>query len=66
MRHIHRITRPEVFCEKVVKSFAKFTKKHLCQPGSIFPVNFAKFLKIPCHRTSLVAGSLYRSYETER
>ena len=63
--YIHRITRPEVFCEKVLQSFAKFTKKKPV-PGSIFPVNFAKFLKIPIHRTPLVAGSFYRSYETVR
>ena len=45
---------PEVFCKKgVLKNFAKFTGKHLCQ--SLFfnkklwhrclPVNFAKFLR---------------------
>ena len=49
---------PEVFCKKgVLKNFAKFTGKHLCQSlffnkvagpeawtlAQVFPVNFAKF-----------------------
>ena len=59
---------PEVFCKKgVLKNFAKFKGKHLCQslffnkvagprPAPLlkkrlwhrcFPVNFAKFLRIP-------------------
>ena len=58
----------EVFCQKgVLRNFAKFTGKHLCQslffnkvadlrPATLlkkrlwhrcFPVNFAKFLRIP-------------------
>ena len=50
-------SRPEVFCEKIVlKNFAKFTGKHLYQNlffikkrlwYRCFPVNFAKFLRIP-------------------
>ena len=50
-------SRPEVFCKKgVLKHFAKFTGKHLCQPATLlkkrfwhrcFPVNFAKFLRTP-------------------
>ena len=59
---------PEVFCRKgVLRNFAKFTGKHLCQSlffnkvaglrsvtllkkrlwHRCFPVNFAKFLRIP-------------------
>ena len=41
-------SRPEVFCEKgVLRNFAKFTGKHLCQRlwHRCFPVNFAKFLR---------------------
>ena len=34
----------EVFCEKgVLKSFAKFSGKHLCQSSAIFKVSFANF-----------------------
>ena len=53
-------SRPEVFCKKVVlKNFAEFTGKHLCQSLFFnnvaglskgerrFPVNFAKFLRTP-------------------
>ena len=52
-----RSSRPDLFCEKgVLRNFAKFTGKHLCQ--SLFfnkvaggacnlPVNFAKFLRTP-------------------
>ena len=45
---------PEIFCQKgVLRNFAKFTGKQLCQSLSFnkvaglrrFPVNFAKFLK---------------------
>ena len=62
---IVRSSRPEVFCKKsVLRNFAKFTRKHLCQ-GLVFnkvaglwhrcfPVNFAKFL-----RTTLVAASTW-------
>ena len=66
MRHIYTQNHPSrgilwKSCEK----FCKVYKKKPV-PGSTFPVNFAKFLKIPFHRTPLVVGSLYRSYETER
>ena len=49
-------SRPEVFCKKVVlRYFAKFTGKHLCQGlffnkrlwHRCFPVNVAKFLRKP-------------------
>ena len=51
-----RSSQPEAFCKKgVLRNFAKFIGKHLCQ--SLFfnkvaglrrtPVNFAKFLRIP-------------------
>ena len=42
--------RPEVFYKKgVLRNFAKFTAKHLCQSRwhRCFPVNFAKFLRTP-------------------
>ena len=48
-----RSSRPEVFCKKgVLRNFAKFTGKHLCQglffnKKRCFPVNFAKFLRTP-------------------
>ena len=51
---IRRSSRPEVFCKKaVLRNFAKFTGKHLCQSLFLnkvlghrcFPVNFAKFLR---------------------
>ena len=55
-----RSSRPEVFCKKgVLRNFAKFTRKHLCQGlffnkvaslrlwHKCFPVNFAKFLRTP-------------------
>ena len=41
---------PEVFCKtNVLRNFAKFTGKHLCQSlwHKCFPVNFAKFLRTP-------------------
>ena len=56
-----RSSRLDVFCKKgadVLKNFAKFTGKHLCQSFFLtellawvlwqrfFPVNFAKFLRI--------------------
>ena len=52
---------PEVFCKKgVLRHFAKFTGKHLCQSPFLkglwyrcFPVNFAKFLNTHFHRTRL-------------
>ena len=54
-----RSSRPEVFCKKgVLRNFAKFTGKHLCQRlffskvkkrlcQGCFPVNFAKSLRTP-------------------
>ena len=54
-----RSSRPELFCKKgVLKHFAKFTGKHLCQSlffnkvaglavGRCFPVSFAQFLRTP-------------------
>ena len=70
----NRSNRPEVFCKKgVLRNFAKFTGKHLCQslffnrPTALlkkrlwhrcFPMNFAKFLTaLLFHRTPLVAAS---------
>ena len=48
---IFRSSRPEVFCEKgVLRSFTKFTGKHLCQ--GLFFNNVAFF-----YRTLLVAAS---------
>ena len=55
---IYRSSRPEVVCKKcVLRNFAKFTGKHLCQSlffnkvaGGLhrcFPVNFAKSLRTP-------------------
>ena len=60
----------------VLRNFAKFTGKRLCQSlffikvagrpatllkkrlwHSCFPVNFAKFLRTPFYRTSLMAAS---------
>ena len=42
---------PEVFCKKgVLRNFAKFTGKHLCQRlffRSLVQENFAKFLRTP-------------------
>ena len=60
----NRSSRPEVFCKKgVLRNFAKFTGKHLCQSlffnkvagfsaflwilHRCFPVNFANFLRTP-------------------
>ena len=63
----YRSSRPEVFCKRgVLKNFAKFTGKQLCQSlffnkvaggacnfikketlAQVFPVNSAKFLRIP-------------------
>ena len=53
-----RSSRPDVFCKKgVLRNFAKFIGKHLCQSLFLnkvagprhrcFPVNFAKFLRTP-------------------
>ena len=70
----YRSSRPEVFSKKgVLRNFAKFTGKHLCQSLFFnkvaglqdwyrsFPVNFVKFLKHLFHRTSLVAASVISS-----
>ena len=59
-QEINRSSRPEVFYKKgVLRNFAKFTGKHLCQslrPATLlkkrlwhrcFPVNFVKFLRTP-------------------
>ena len=65
MRHIYTESPvPRYSVKKLWKVLQSLQKKPV--PGSTFPVNFAKFLKIPFHRTPLVVGSLYRSYETER
>ena len=41
-----RSSRPEVFCYKdVLRKFAKFLGKHLCQSLAGLPVNFVKFLR---------------------
>ena len=57
--------------ESVLKNFANFIGKHLCSPRSAtllkkrfwhryFPVNFAKFLRMPFfHRTPLVVVSIF-------
>ena len=46
---VFRSSRQEVFCKKgVLRNFAKFTGKHLCQSlffNRCFSVNFAKFLR---------------------
>ena len=58
LRFRYRSSRPEVFCKKgVLRNFAKFTGKHLCQSlffnkvtglgHRCFSVNFAKFLRTP-------------------
>ena len=71
-KHLHffptcRSSSPEVFCENgVLRHFAKFTGKHLCQSlffnkvagHKCFPENFSKFLRTPFfYRTPLVAAS---------
>ena len=38
-----RISRPEVFCKGVLRNFAKFTGKHLCQ--GLFLNKVASLLK---------------------
>ena len=51
---------PEVFCKKVVlRNFAKFTRKHLCQsvPPVPQPCNFIKIESTFSYRTLLVANS---------
>ena len=59
---IFRSSRPEVFCKKgVLKSFAKFTEKHLCL--SLFFVSFAKFLsKLFSCNTSGGCFCIYSEY----
>ena len=65
-RTIVRNNRPEVFCKKgVLRNFAKFTGKHLCQSLFFnkvaglrcFPVNFVKFLKTPL--LQITSGRLF-------
>ena len=53
-----------MFCLKdILKNFAKFTGKHLCQSlflnkvAGLRPQNFAKFLRHVFYRTTLVAAS---------
>ena len=65
----NRSSHPEVFCQKcVLKNFAKFTGKHLCQSlcfnkvaGLRRPVNFCQFCEISkntfLYRTTPVATS---------
>ena len=63
----YRSSRPEVFCKKgVLRNFAKFTRKHLCQSlffkkEALAQVFSYKFCEIPkntfLHRTPLVAAS---------
>ena len=66
----HRTNCPEVFCKKVVlRKIAKFTAKHLClRPATLlkkrlwhrcFPVNFAKFLRLPFLQNSSKPLLLY-------
>ena len=53
-------SRPEVFCKKVVlRNFAKFTRKHLCQsvPPVPQPCNFIKIESTFFYRTLLVTNS---------
>ena len=56
---IHRSSCSDVFCKKdVLKNFAKFTGRHLCQSLFLinswcFPVNFAKFLRTPLFTENL-------------
>ena len=65
----NRSSRPDVFCKKVIlRSFAKFTGKQLCQSLFFnkvadlrhiwFPVNFAKFLRTPPVIVSEQRGSV--------
>ena len=72
---LFRSSRPEVFCRKgVLRNFAKFTGKHLCQnlvfnkvagvkKESLAQVFSCEFFKISkntfFHRTPLVAASIY-------
>ena len=67
----YRSSRPDVFCEKgVLRNFAKFTGKHLCQSlflnkvaglrskVQVFPCKFCEISKNTfLHRTHLVAAS---------
>ena len=61
-----RSSRPEVFCKRgVLRNFAKFTGKHLCQSiyfnkealAQLFSFDFSKFLNTFSYRTSPVAAS---------
>ena len=51
-----RSSRPEVFCKKdVLRNYAKFTGKHLCQ--SLFYNKVASLRPAIVHRTPVVAAS---------
>ena len=73
---MNRSSRPEVFCKKnVLKTFVKFTGKHLCQslrPPTLlkkrlwhrcFPVNFAKFLRTTFLKN--ISGGCYEFLKNE-
>ena len=68
---------PEVFCKKgVLRNFAKFTAKHLCQSlffnkvaglAHVFSCEFCEIFKETFfHRTSLVAASANRKRRKEQ
>ena len=51
-KHIGKSSRPEVFCKKgVLRNFAKFTEKHLCQ--SLFSNEVADLRAVPGKGTFL-------------
>ena len=59
---IYRTSLPEVFCKKgVLRNFAKFTGKHLCQrPATLLKKNkFATLLKILFFLTFTVFPKIY-------
>ena len=63
LNHV-RSSSPEVFCKKgVLKTFAKFTGKHLCQ--SLFFNKVAGFKNTFFYRTPPVAASVIFPYITE-
>ena len=57
----YRSSRPEVFCKKgVLKDFAKFTGKHLCQSpffNKVAGLQACNFILKNEHRTALVAAA---------
>ena len=57
----YRSSRPEVFCKKgVLKGFAKFTGKHLCQSplfNKVAGLQACNFILKNEHRTPLVAAA---------